>query len=142
GIRDDLVTGVQTCALPIYAGAEAVGVAGLLVVPPHPTDAARLMTNAARIIPLIGFSFVGVTLPNREEQLRCRRGSTVLPRYYCCHPTHDRHADPSEPRRAGRVDVVRTAVVDRTKAAAAPDGRAASPSSRAQSHHRGACGRY
>jgi hypothetical protein len=66
----------------VDAGAEAVGVAGLLVVPPHPTDAAKLMTNAARIIPLIGFSFVGVTLPNRGRATavpeRLNRSPTVL----------------------------------------------------------------
>src|SRR5258708_17127772 len=36
GIRDDLVTGVQTCALPIYAGAARDSrVRGLILEAPH-----------------------------------------------------------------------------------------------------------
>jgi hypothetical protein len=45
----------------VVEGAEAVGVDGRFVVAPHPTDATRLVTNATRIVPLIGFSFVSLT---------------------------------------------------------------------------------
>jgi hypothetical protein len=42
----------------LVVGAEDAGVDGLLVVAPHATDAIRPMTDAARIIPLMSFSFV------------------------------------------------------------------------------------
>src|SRR5258708_31511860 len=47
GIRDDLVTGVQTCALPIFGGAAAVDAIAFLLHRPRAEAGAPLLVLAA-----------------------------------------------------------------------------------------------
>src|SRR5207244_9442504 len=56
GIRDDLVTGVQTCALPIFSNSwpshpELAGSVG----PPSPASGGRIMRGSWRFVVAIGF---------------------------------------------------------------------------------------
>src|SRR5207244_7506337 len=50
GIRDDLVTGVQTCALPILSGTASIGIGGVYSALQIPIDAVPDMTNTQVIV--------------------------------------------------------------------------------------------
>src|SRR2546425_10843467 len=99
GIRDKLVTGVQTCALPIYLGWPAreplgtVASVQLAVRAPAPRRATRHGVSSTSVRPRAACISRRVwrALPRRR---RCRRcASARAPRRPCLHGT-DRAAHP------------------------------------------------
>src|SRR5207247_8337973 len=70
GIRDPLVTGVQTCALPIYAW--STGLLGTLLATPPPREGPLSMDSFA----FSNATFVGITIRNAGT------GNVTLASYY------------------------------------------------------------
>src|SRR5207244_10484691 len=91
GIRDDLVTGVQTCALPIYP----TSVSGE-IVPAAPRGFVRRRVRDAR----------GTSVHRREETIRSGRRTSPCPRTGRAGPgprqTLLRRRPRSEERRVGK----------------------------------------
>src|SRR5437773_5929255 len=82
GIRDRDVTGVQTCALPIYPAGNAVGTPALTALPAGSTArTAPTSPTATSTTPTDNLALRGITVRSEERRVGKERRS----RWIACH---------------------------------------------------------
>src|SRR5258708_19603057 len=82
GIRDDLVTGVQTCALPISTGVGGYGVVALMRNGAGPTLMLRTDMDALPVQESTGLPYASKAVAKRPD------GTTIPVMHACGHDVH------------------------------------------------------